>query len=44
MEYNQIQTSHQRNRHFGCGSKPMAPFCGRLPPILVYFSGDWDVA
>ena len=29
-----------QHRH-GCGSKPMVPFWG--PPILVYFSGDWDV-
>ena len=28
---------------YGCGSKPMVPFWGRAPPILVNFSGDWDV-
>ena len=28
---------------FGCGSKPMVPFGVGAPPILVYFSGDWDV-
>ena len=27
----------------GCGSKPMVPSWGGAPPILVYFSGDWDV-
>ena len=25
------------------GSKPMVPFGVGAPPILVYFSGDWDV-
>ena len=28
---------------FGCGSKPMVPAWVGAPPILVYFSGDWDV-
>ena len=29
---------------YGCGSKPMGSHFGvRAPPILVYFSGDWDV-
>ena len=28
---------------FGRGSKPMVPFWVGAPPILVYFSGDWDV-
>ena len=28
----------------GCGSKPMGSHFGvGAPPILVYFSGDWDV-
>ena len=29
----------------GCGSKPMVPFYFKVgaPPILVYFSWDWDV-
>ena len=27
----------------GCGSKPMLPFWGSAPPILVYSSWDWDV-
>ena len=27
----------------GFGSKPMVPFWVGAPPILVYFSGDWDV-
>ena len=26
----------------GCGSKPMVIFGVGAPPILVYFSGDWD--
>ena len=29
---------------YGCGSKPMGSHFGvGAPPILVYFSGDWDV-
>ena len=27
----------------GSVSKPMVPFAVGAPPILVYFSGDWDV-
>ena len=28
----------------GRGSKPMVPFWGfGAPPMLVYFTGDWDV-
>ena len=28
----------------GCGSKPMGSHFGvGAPPILIYFSGDWDV-
>ena len=31
-------------RPIGCGSKPMVPFwLVGAPPIVVYFSGDWDV-
>ena len=31
-------------RGSGCGSKPMGPHFGvGAPPILFYFSGDWDV-
>ena len=29
---------------YGCGSKPFwSHFGAGAPPILVYFSGDWDV-
>ena len=28
---------------FGCGSKAMVPFWVGASPMLVYFSGDWDV-
>ena len=28
---------------FGCGSKPMVQFGVGAPPILVYFSGYWNV-
>ena len=28
---------------YGCGSKSMVPFRVGAPPILIYFSGDWDV-
>ena len=33
----------QSYRRYGCGSKPMVPFWVGAPPVLVYFSGDWDV-
>ena len=37
-----VQSSTQENP-FGCGAKSMVPFwLVGAPPILVYFSGDWD--
>ena len=33
-----------RTEACGCGSKPLGSHFGvGAPPILVYFSGDWDV-
>ena len=38
------QGPHQTaDTSFGCGSNPMVPFWIGARPILVYFSGDWDV-
>ena len=38
---NVVQDKFENASHIG--SKPMVPFWGRCPPILVYFRWDWDV-
>ena len=39
-----MQKNWKAFRPFGCGSKPTASHFGvAAPPVLVYFSGGWDV-
>ena len=39
-----VGTGEGREEFFGCGSQPMGSHFGvGAPPILVDFSGDWDV-
>ena len=39
-----LTNSREAEMTFGCGSKPMGSHFGvGAPPILVYFSGEWDI-